>query len=295
MSFSLPFRKYHGNGNDFVVLDGLSRSLPVELLERPEVARRLCDRHKGVGADGVLLMLEPLSAGAHARMRVINSDGSEAEMCGNGIRCVAKALHDHLDQFREEGSLLVDTGAGLLTCDLSLDPHSGLVCSVRVDMGVPMLDRPQIPMEGEGRFVDSSISLEGHELTATAVSMGNPHLISFVDPASGRDPRQLAETLGPLLEHHPWFPNRTIVEFARPEEGALELWVWERGCGITQACGTGACATAVAAQVTGRHPAGRPLTVRLPGGPLTIQVAEDLSRVWMEGPAAEVFEGEIFI
>ena len=293
MSRSIPFRKYHGNGNDFIVLDGLSRSLPVDLLERPDVAVQICHRHTGVGADGLLLMLPPNSPNAHARMRVINADGSEAEMCGNGIRCVAKALHDHHETLGREESLLVDTGAGPLSCGLTLDPDSGLVRSVRVAMGAPVLERPEIPMEGEGRFVDSALNIDGRELMASAVSMGNPHLVSFVDPASGQTPRQLAETLGPRLEHHPLFPNRTNVEFALPEDGGLELWVWERGCGITQACGTGACATAVAAQVTGRFPPGEPLIVRLPGGPLTIEVAEDLSQVWMDGPAEEVFTGEI--
>ena len=291
----LPFRKYHGNGNDFLVLDGLTRSIPVERLESPEVAVPLCDRHTGVGGDGLLLVLPATSPGAHARMRVSNSDGSEAEMCGNGIRCVAKALHDHVDALRDVDSLLVDTGAGLLTCALTLDPHSGLVSSVRVDMGAPSLERPEIPMEGEGRFVDA-ISAAGQQLTSTAVSMGNPHLVTFVEPGSDNSPRHLAETLGPTLERHPWFPNRTNVEFAaHNDDGSLELWVWERGCGITRACGTGACATAVAAQVTGRHPAGEPLTVHLPGGPLTIEVAEDLSRVWMDGPAEEVFQGEVRI
>ena len=283
---AVPFRKYHGNGNDFVVLDGLSRSIPVEALE--SVAARLCDRHAGIGADGLLLVLPPLSDGAQGTMRVINADGSEAEMCGNGIRCVAKFMHDHLPGLDQETRLHIDTGAGLLTCDLTLDV-GGLVRSVRVDMGAPTLERPAIPMEGEGRFVDQEITVDHRTLRSTAVSMGNPHLITFVD----QGPRALAETVGPLLERHPMFPNRTNVEFAMPEDGALELWVWERGCGITQACGTGACATAVAACVTGRHPAGQPLRVRLPGGPLIIEVAEDLSRVWMDGPAAEVFVGEV--
>ncbi len=289
---ALPFRKYHGNGNDFVVLDGLSRPMPVEKLESVDVATRLCHRHTGIGADGLLLVLPPRTEGAHGTMRVINADGSEAEMCGNGIRCVAKAMHDHLPGLDQETSLRIDTGAGLLTCDLTLD-SAGLVASVRVDMGAPTLDRPAIPMAGEGRFIDAEISAEGATLRSTAVSMGNPHLVTFVEPGQGQGPRELAETLGPLLERHAMFPNRTNVEFALPEDGGLELWVWERGCGITQACGTGACATAVAACATGRHPAGEPLKVRLPGGSLIIEVAADLSRVWMDGPAAEVFAGEV--
>jgi diaminopimelate epimerase len=290
MSPSLPFRKVHGLGNDFVLLDGLSRELPLGRLLEPRTAVAICDRHLGVGADGVLLLLPPRCAEAQLTMRVLNADGSEAEMCGNGIRCAAKVARDHLPRFAGLERLSFDTGAGLLHCDLRLGTD-GLVSAVRVDMGRPRLERPAIPMRGEGRFVEGPIAAAGRELRSTAVSMGNPHLVTFVD----EDPRALAETLGPALEHHPEFPRRVNVEFARLDgNGAgLELWVWERGCGITHACGTGACATAVAAVVTGRHGEGVPLEVRLPGGPLLIEVAPGLDRVLMEGPAVEVFRGEL--
>ena len=288
----IPFRKYHGNGNDFVVLDGLDAALPVAQLERAAV--QLCDRHRGVGADGLLLVLPPTSPAAQARMRVINADGSEAEMCGNGIRCVAKALSDHRAELQGLGRLLVDTGAGPLTCELSRE-QGGAVRSVRVEMGRASLAPADLQLDHPAdSWIEQQLTVDGRTLRTTAVSMGNPHLITFLDAGADPGPEQLARTLGPQLERHPLFANRTNVEFARPRpDGALELWVWERGCGITQACGTGACATAAAAQVTGRHPAAEPLVVHLPGGPLTIEVAANLSQVWMDGPAQEVFSGEL--
>lgn len=295
----LSFRKLHGLGNDFVFFDGMSATLPLGHLTDARVAARLCDRHFGIGADGLLLLLPPEMAGADVRMRILNADGSEPEMCGNGIRCLARAVHDHLPGYRGRPQISVQTGAGLLIAELRLDA-AGNVAAVRVDMGTPSLRCASLPMEGgardaEGRFIEQGISLDaGESLRSTAVSMGNPHLVTFV--GDDRDPRELATNLGPQLEHHPWFPRRTNVEFARPKgPGRLELWVWERGCGITMACGTGACATAVAAVVTGRHPAGQPLEVELPGGVLSILVAEGLSRVWMEGPAVEVFQGTVEI
>jgi diaminopimelate epimerase len=286
----LPFRKYHGIGNDFLVVDALTAGFLTDRLLDLRVVRHICDRHLGVGADGILVVLPPVSTEAQARMQVLNADGSEAEMCGNGIRCVAKFLHDHLPQFREARQIALDTGAGLLHCGLSFG-DDGLVSSVRVDMGSPGLDRAALPMEGQGTFIDEPLAAGEGEMRFTAVSMGNPHLVTFLD--ASQSPRELAATLGPRLEHHPAFPRRTNVEFARPSSDGLELWVWERGCGITMACGTGACATAVAAVITGRHRAPSPLQIHLPGGALTITVAEDLSRVWMEGPAVEVFRGEL--
>jgi diaminopimelate epimerase len=288
----LPFRKYHGIGNDFVLLEGLTRELPLAELTEPARAALICDRHLGVGADGILLLLPPRTPEADAWMRIINADGSEPEMCGNGIRCAAKALADHLPRFAAAERLSFDTGAGLLRCELGRDAGGG-VAAVRVDMGRPSLERAALPMRGEGRFVEAPIAAGGRELRSTAVSMGNPHLVTFVDD----DPRPLAETLGPELERHPDFPRRTNVEFARAAEGggAIELWVWERGCGITLACGTGACATAVAAVATGRRRAGAPIAVRLPGGALVCEVAPGLERVQLEGPATEVFAGELIV
>jgi len=287
----LPFRKYHGLGNDFIVLDGITRAdLPVDRLADPNTAARICERHVGVGADGLLLVLPATSVSARARMRVINADGSEPEMCGNGIRCVAKALHDHLG-FGGAERITIDTGAGPLACDLTRG-DDGRVRSVRVDMGRPRLERRTLPMTGEGEHVDGVIEAADTELRWTAVSMGNPHIVTFVeDPAV--DLHALAEHLGPAMEHHPLFPRRTNVELVRLGPAGAETWVWERGCGITQACGTGACAVAVAAAATDRHPEGEDLAVILPGGTLSILVAPDRSRVWMDGPAVEVFSGEL--
>ena len=238
------------------------------------------------------MMLPPVSDQAQARMRVINADGSEPEMCGNGIRCVAKALHDHVERFHGLDSVIIDTGAGPLGCNLTRG-EDGRVRSVCVDMGRPRLDRSALPMVGgTGPFIEGPIQAAGTELLWTAVSMGNPHIVTFVeDPAL--DLRDMAERLGPAMERHPLFPARTNVELVRMRPDGARVWVWERGCGITQACGTGACAVATAATLTNRHPVGRPLRVTLPGGTLTIEVAAQSSRVWMDGPAVEVFSGEL--
>jgi diaminopimelate epimerase len=287
----VAFRKYHGLGNDFVVLDGITRSLPVDRLADVDEASRLCDRHMGIGADGLLLVLPPERVGAQARMRVINADGSEPEMCGNGIRCVAKALRDHILDLSELDVLTIETGAGPLECKLSFG-EDGLVSSVRVDMGRPSLDPGTLPMRAEDPFIERSIPGIPEDLRWTGVSMGNPHVVAFVDDPS-RDLRVLAEDLGPRVERHELFPNRTNVELVRLEGGRAETWVWERGCGITLACGTGACAVAVAAAATDRFPAGDALAVALPGGTLQIRVAEDHSHVLMDGPAVEVFSGAL--
>ena len=292
----IPFIKYHGLGNDFAVFNCWDQASELERrLAHPELARALCHRHTGIGADGLLLVLPPApgkNRGGGARMRVINADGSEAEMCGNGLRCVAKFLHDKRPQFSHEQRLYIDTGAGLLTCDLTLGPDA-LVSSVKVDMGRPRQEPTELGLKRNKPITDEEMEIPGSvPRFATAVSMGNPHLIFFVQE---EDPKHLATVLGPGLEHHPLFANRTNVEFARFGDNGLELWVWERGCGITQACGTGACATVAAAVITGRHPASTPLPVHLPGGTLVIEVPEDLSRVLMDGPAEEVFSGEVEI
>ncbi len=289
----IPFLKYHGIGNDFIVLNCWNEA-PEEILADPELARRLCNRHTGIGADGLLLVLPPdedKDQAGDARMRVINADGSEAEMCGNGLRCVAKYLRDKWPRFQDTERLWVDTGAGLLLCDLTLG-EDGLVASVKVDMGQPRQEPVELGLTRGEPVTDEELEIPGSSpRRATAVSMGNPHLVFFVD----EDPRPLATNLGPALEQDDLFANRTNVEFARFVDGGLELWVWERGCGITQACGTGACATVAAAVITGRHPADTPLPVHLPGGTLVIEVPKDLSRVLMDGPAEEVFAGEIEI
>ena len=283
----LEIAKYHGLGNDFLVVD-LRQGDPAGV-QHLEVVRALCDRRFGVGGDGVLAILP--SAIADCRMRVLNADGSEAEMCGNGVRCVAKHLVDRDPLLRGREQVSVETLAGIMTCGLRSD--GGLVREVAVEMGRPRLLRDEIPMIGPAgeRFVDQPV--EGAEGRATAVSMGNPHLVFFVDE-SGPRLRQLAERVGPGLERHAWFPRRTNVELAHLDhDGSLELVVWERGVGITLACGTGACATAVAACLTGRAERGRELRLRLLGGDLAITVAPDDSGVTMRGPATFVFDATV--
>lgn len=274
------FFKYHGLGNDFVVIDRRSGGEPVT----PEQAIALCDRRRGIGADGVLTLLP--GEAAPARMHVTNADGSIAEMCGNGLRCAVKYLGDlgGIDDAR----FIVETGAGPLVCEVVRE--GGEIREITVDMGRPELVPGRIPMRAEGeRFVRGELQVEGDRVTGTAVSMGNPHLVLFDAP------RSRAEVLGPALERHEAFPQRTNVEFVDVVDGGLDVLVWERGCGFTHACGTGACASMVAAVLEGHLPAGEERPVRLTGGLLHVRVAPDLSRVHMRGPAAFVFAGEIAI
>jgi len=224
-------------------------------------------------------------------MRVLNADGSEAEMCGNGIRCVAKLLHD-TDPAMRRPTLRIETGAGVLDCEL--DVEFGRVRSVAVDMGRPRLTRDEIPIRpgGTGRVLREPISARGRTFQFTGVSMGNPHAVIFMDDAAML--RVLAEEFGPLFETAERFPNRTNVELAhvRPS-GEIDLVVWERGSGITMACGTGACATVVAAALEERLPPGKERLVHLPGGSLSILVDKEYASVRMRGPAHVAFEGSI--
>jgi diaminopimelate epimerase len=276
---STRFHKLHGLGNDFILIDATGGGRNVT----PEEGIALCDRHRGIGADGVLWL--GAAGGAACRLVITNSDGSRAEMCGNGIRCVAKYLHDAGVARTDEIPILTD--AGLLTCKV-FPGADGRVETVRVAMGRPRLERSEIPMQGSGRCIDEPLEVEGRTLRVTAVSMGNPHAVSFGDAS-----RELALALGPRVEHHPLFPRRTNVELARVlSRTEIDLTVWERGCGLTQACGTGACATTVAAVLNGLVEADREVRVNLPGGALFITVPRDLSNVWMRGPATYVFSGE---
>lgn len=277
----MRFSKLHGLGNDFVVVDCLTQSLPEESL--PGLARAMCDRHFGVGADGVLLALP--SDKADFRMRLINADGSEAEHCGNGIRCVAKLIYDH-----------GHTAATRITIEtigrvnvLELETEAGAVSRVRVDMAQPVFRRADVPIVGDpdSEAIEEPLSLaDGTLMAFTAVSMGNPHAVAFVPSVDAID----LHRIGPLYESHPAFPRRANVEFVQvhgPNE--LTMRVWERGAGPTLACGTGACATLVAAVRTGRS--ARSAVVHLPGGDLQIEWADN-NHVFMTGPAVEVFRGE---
>ena len=286
----LPFTKVEGLGNDFVVVDLRARSASeTAAAQDPALVRQVCDRHFGVGGDGVLAILP--GAEGDARMRVLNADGSEAEMCGNGIRCVAKVLYE-TDAALRKPVLKIDTGAGLLLCEMTAT--DGRVDSVTVEMGRPRFTRDEIPLApgGAARVVRETITAEGRAFRFTAVSMGNPHAVTFVDDPA-EDLMALAKRFGPTLEVAPTFPRRTNVEFARVRGTEIDLVVWERGCGITLACGTGTCATAVAAAVEERLPRGREVPVHLPGGTLFITVAPDDSGVRMRGPARIVFRSEL--
>jgi diaminopimelate epimerase len=292
----LPFTKVQGLGNDFVVVDLRRESAPGKgelSAQDPAVVRAICDRHFGVGADGVLAIL-PGAKGV-ARMRVLNADGSEAEMCGNGIRCVAKVLYE-TDASLRRPVLEIDTGAGLLACEMSAT--DGHVDSVTVEMGRPRFTRDEVPLApaGSGRALREAITALDRTFRFTAVSMGNPHAVIFVEEPT-EDLMALATKYGPVLEVASTFPRRANIEFARVRRGAsgdeIDLVVWERGCGITLACGTGACATAVAACVEERLARGHEIRVHLPGGPLGITVAADDAGVRMRGPATTVFRSEL--
>jgi len=300
----LPFVKVEGLGNDFLVVDlrpGKPAHALAELATNPETVRALCDRNFGVGGDGVLAIL-PGSQG-DARMRVLNADGSEAEMCGNGIRCVAKVLHDQDPAMRRE-ILRIDTGAGLLACKIHAQDERAT--SVTVEMGAPQLVPKLVPVASDApRLVRAPLRALERDFAFTAVSMGNPHAVIFVEDTKA-DLRDLAAHFGPGIERAPLFPRRTNVEFASIRKSAsgkaeIDLVVWERGCGITLACGTGACATVVAACLEGRVPADREIPVHLPGGTLFITVKSGpatpdgptYAGVAMRGPANIVFEAAI--
>jgi diaminopimelate epimerase len=289
---TLPFTKVEGIGNDFVVVDlragNSGRESAGPSIEDPTLVRAVCDRRFGVGADGVLAILP--SETADARMRVLNADGSEAEMCGNGIRCVAKVLAES-DPALNRSVLRIETRAGVLEC--ALESRDGGVRSVAVQMGRPRLRRDEIPLApgGPERPLREAISARDRTFVFTGVSMGNPHAVIFVD--DGADLRDLAGGYGPVLEVADRFPNRTNVEFARVRGREIDLVVWERGSGLTMACGTGACATVVAACLEERLAPGNETPVHLPGGTLAITVASDYSGVRMRGPANTVFEGTL--
>jgi len=275
----MKFTKMHGLGNDFVMVDCVRE--PLEEGTLPEFARRVCDRHFGVGADGVILALP--SDKADFRMRLINADGSEAEHCGNGIRCVAKLIYDHGHTQAER--VRIETIGRINVLDLNVS--EGIVRTVRVDLGKPAFRRSRVPMTGDpnAEAISVPITVDGQVLEFTGVSMGNPHAVTFVDDVDAFP----VTTLGPLVEHHAAFPSRTNTEFIEVlGRGELKMRVWERGAGETLACGTGACASLVAAVRTGR--ADRQAIVHLPGGDLHIEWADN-DHIFMTGPAVTVFEG----
>lgn len=277
----IGFTKMHGLGNDFVVIDGMQAAPPERKL--PKLAEALCHRRLGIGADGMILVLP--SRVADFRMRIFNPDGSEAEMCGNGIRIFAKFVYEQSHTRARE--LAVETLAGIVRPRLRV--RAGKVARVRVDMGQPRLARAEIPMKGAGRepVVGERIRVAAKRYEITAVSMGNPHCVMFVENVD----RARVEQVGPAIETHHLFPRRTNVEFVQiVGDGEMRMRVWERGAGETLACGTGAAAALVAAVLNGFSP--RKATVHLLGGDLDVSWSPQDDHVFIEGPAAEVYTGQ---
>jgi len=277
----IPFVKMHGCGNDYVYIDCREREFP----DPARLAVRLSDRHFGVGGDGIILILP--SAQADYRMRMFNADGSEAEMCGNGIRCFAKYLYDRGLVKGDEAR--IETGAGIRIVRITAE--GGKARRVRVNMGAPRLERSQIPMQGPpGQALNDELSIDvpGQgplSFRFTAVSMGNPHCIIYVDDTD----RYPVALYGPLIENHRLFPRRTNVEFVQVlSAGEAKMRVWERGSGETLACGTGASATCVAGVLNQKTD--RVLLLHLLGGDLELEWAAD-GNVYLTGPAEQVFEG----
>ena len=278
---SVGFSKYHGLGNDFVLVDCRKTGEPAM---SPDEAAGMCDRNFGVGADGVIFVLPPDVPEAQYRMRIYNSDGSEPEMCGNGIRCMARYIGD-LDP-EVAGTMTISTLAGLIKPELRPDG------TVVVDMGEPLLKAADVPTtlptDAEGRVIDAPLEVAGKEWLMTCVGMGNPHAITFVDDLEALD----LAAVGPQFETHPVFPAKTNTEFVQVLSPThLKMMVWERGAGPTLACGTGACALTVAAILTGKAKQSTDVTVTLPGGDLTIEWREADNHIYMTGPAEQVFSG----
>jgi diaminopimelate epimerase len=276
---AMKFTKMHGIGNDYVYVQTFNQPPP---RDPASLAVAVSDRHFGVGSDGLILIMP--SERADARMRMFNADGSEGEMCGNGVRCVAKYLYDH--GLARKNQVSVETGRGILTLDLEIE--AGCVRRVRVDMGVPILEAAKIPTTLPGDPpLDVPITVEGQEFRATAVSMGNPHAVIFLDDVNSFP----LESLGPRLEHHPAFPRRVNLHVVQiMNRGEVRMRTWERGSGITLACGTGACAVCVAGVLSGRTD--RRVLGHLPGGDLELEWPSPESPVFMTGPATEVFSGD---
>ncbi|MFP4354276.1 MAG: diaminopimelate epimerase [Phycisphaerae bacterium] len=275
----MRFTKMHGIGNDYVYVDGFDQTVQ----SPAQLAIRMADRHRGVGGDGLILVLP--SQTADVRMRMFNSDGSEGQMCGNGIRCVAKYAYDH-DRARKN-PLTVETAAGIKTIELTVD-DSDRVTAARVDMGEPILNPADIPARLDGdRAVGVAIEAGDRIWPVTLVSMGNPHAVIYVDDLPAID----LTVLGPPLELHELFPERMNVHFVQVHsDDEVAMATWERGSGITQACGTGASAVCVAGLLTGNS--GRAITAHLPGGDLQLEWDENTNHVFMTGPAEEVFSGD---
>ncbi|MHC4661062.1 MAG: diaminopimelate epimerase [Planctomycetota bacterium] len=273
----MKFTKMHGCGNDYVLLENMNNGI-----EKPaQLAKAMCARRFGIGADG-LLLVSP-SEKAHFRMRMFNPDGSEAEMCGNGIRCFAKYVYEH--GHTKETDLAVETGNGVL--DLKLRVEGGKVSVVTVMMGEPILERKKIPVAGEGaKMIDEPIEVAGTTFNVTAVSMGNPHAIVFLDSLANFN----IETFGPFFEEHGMFPKKINTSFVEVKSrGEVRVRTWERGAGLTMACGTGCSAVCVAGALLEKTD--RKVHMIVDGGELDLEWRKD-NKVYMTGPAVEVYSGD---
>ena len=277
----LRFTKMHGIGNDYIYFNAIDQKIG----DPCELAKKLSDRRFGIGGDGIILVCP--SDIADAKMRIFNEDGSEAKMCGNGIRCVAKFVYDYGIVPADRTTVAIDTLSGVKTIELTVE--NGKAVSAKVDMGAAILKPVDIPMDFDGETcIDQPLRVDGKEYRVTAVSMGNPHCVTFVEDVDGLD----LEKIGPAFENHPAFPDRVNTEFVRViDDHTLQMRVWERGSGETWACGTGACATVVAACLNGYCQKGEDITVHLRGGDLIIRYTDET--VVMTGPATTVFEGTV--
>ena len=277
----LNFTKMHGIGNDYIYFNAFDQ----EIREPEQLAKKLSDRRFGIGGDGVILICP--SEVADAKMRMFNEDGSEGKMCGNGIRCVAKYIYDYALVPEEKTCVTIETLSGIKTIELTVS--GGEAVSAKVDMGAAILSPTEIPIAFDGESViDEPLDVDGAEYKITAVSMGNPHCVTFVDDVYGIE----IEKIGQKFENHPAFPDRVNTEFIKViDDKTLQMRVWERGSGETWACGTGACAAVVAACLNGYCKKGENITVRLRGGDLVINYSDET--VVMTGPATTVFEGTV--
>ena len=275
----MKFTKMHGIGNDYVYVNCFQEQIPYPAA----LAKRISDRHFGVGSDGLILICP--SDVADFQMVMYNSDGSRAQMCGNGVRCVGKYVHDK--GLTDQTTVTVETLAGIKTLRLHLWDN-GTVETVTVDMGAPILTPKDIPVDGSGeRFIEQPLTVDGKQWLVTAVSMGNPHAIVYVEHTDTLD----LPDIGPAFECHPTFPERTNTEFLEVvDRHTIKMRVWERGAGETLACGTGACASLVASVLTGRTE--RTATLKLLGGDLDIVWDQETDHVFMTGPADFVFDGD---
>lgn len=275
----MKFTKMQGLGNDYIYVD----CTHTVINNIADIARRVSDRHFGIGSDGLVLIMK--SDVADFRMRMFNSDGSEAEMCGNAIRCVGKYVYDN--KMIDKNKITIETLAGIKILDLRIENDE--VVLARVDMGEPILIPKDIPVDsGKDRFISEPVEIDGKTYNVTAVSMGNPHAISYVNDVTNFP---LFE-VGPKMETHKLFPRKVNAEFVQVvDRSTLKMRVWERGAGETLACGTGACAVLVASVLNGVSD--RIATIKLLGGDLLIEWSEKDNHVYMTGPAVKVFEGEI--